>query len=321
MTRMDVKIDAAEKRLEIEGRVARGEKVWLSVTLPELVADSSFLRARIRLAGRDVAMFPIGDGDQWTDEMLQDGSVKYTGQLNLNTVELEDAFHGMLDTAGMQCLLLVDYIGEDAALHAFGAFRMLNWVSSPEYGVEPGAPPIRIAEWAAETRARLDAISDNYEAFKVEARGGISTLNGKAEAGRLAIESLAAQVGRVVVQLANAVSDMTRLNERGDEFESAMSAMRSGFETALSSIRTSKQDALTFDDMPSAGSSNPVKSGGVYSAIAAHDAGEGSHLAKFNAKVDKSSFTQVAQLAASSTQAMIRDKLNEIIVKWNGVAQ
>ena len=40
-----------------------------------------------------------------------------------------------------------------------------------------------------------------------------------------------------------------------------------------------KQDTLDFDDMPTAGSSNPVKSGGVYTAIANISTGGGGGVA------------------------------------------
>lgn len=42
----------------------------------------------------------------------------------------------------------------------------------------------------------------------------------------------------------------------------------SHFWDAIKAALKGKQDNLTFDDMPKAGSSNPVKSGGVYTAIA-----------------------------------------------------
>ena len=49
------------------------------------------------------------------------------------------------------------------------------------------------------------------------------------------------------------------LNENFDEIDSQMRANADGL--------TRKQNALTFDDEPTAGSNNPVKSGGVYSAL------------------------------------------------------
>jgi hypothetical protein len=60
--------------------------------------------------------------------------------------------------------------------------------------------------------------------------------------------------------------DIGNENDNMDTLDTAVSTNATNI-TALQTAMAGKQNTLTFDNVPTANSSNPVKSGGVYSAI------------------------------------------------------
>ncbi len=60
--------------------------------------------------------------------------------------------------------------------------------------------------------------------------------------------------------------DIENENDNMDTLDAAVSANATNI-TALQTAMAGKQNTLTFDNVPTENSSNPVKSGGVYSAI------------------------------------------------------
>lgn len=88
-------------------------------------------------------------------------------------------------------------------------------------------------------------------------------------------------------------------------------AAKTKVEACLAALNTyigTKQDALTFDNVPSAGSDNPVKSGGVYNALA--EKADSADLAAVATSGDYSDLDNTPDLAAVATSGDYNDLNN-----------
>ena len=116
MTTLTITPDVAKKKLKLVGKVATGEKVFVTV-LGFGDVDAENLRVRVAYGGCTVGMFPLDDGDAWA---VDGADLNCT--LNLNT---EQAAH--------YCKLgaPVDVLLEDTEIpQLYGAadFQLLPWI-------------------------------------------------------------------------------------------------------------------------------------------------------------------------------------------------
>ena len=93
-------------------------------------------------------------------------------------------------------------------------------------------------------------------------------------------------IDSVKESVANQESDITNLQESVTNNTNEISAVKGSVET----LQTSKQDALTFDSTPTAGSQNPVTSDGIKKAIDAGGGGGGTGESQFTEFVFNKSF-------------------------------
>lgn len=176
MSKLSVKVFAADKTLDVDGEVAVGEQVAVAVEFEDVVvADASTMRLRVRHMNADVAVFPLvlpdpeagTEGDAWTPDATAPAGTRWTATLNLNTVQLRAAFGARpCDGASIGALLMVDCFAEGgAALHALGKTRIRWWDANETITGIDGAPdPVDIGEWATEIAERMtDAESDIAE--------------------------------------------------------------------------------------------------------------------------------------------------------------
>ena len=115
----------------------------------------------------------------------------------------------------------------------------------------------------------IDNVQDDYErdvtgqfnAFKTSVESEFGTLQTNIET----------EFGTLQASVENALGDLqTEFGELETELDNKFDVLQTNVETALDNLATSiqgKQDTLTFDSTPTENSTNPVTSGGVYSAL------------------------------------------------------
>lgn len=105
-----------------------------------------------------------------------------------------------------------------------------------------------MAEYNAFSESGLNALLSAIKAVRVKA----DELSSASSAASSDIQELAAQMVSVLADVEGCLNQLNQVKADTEAVENALAA---------------KQDKLTFDSAPKSGSSNPVTSGGVYTAI------------------------------------------------------
>lgn len=250
MTELTITPKVADKTARFKGAVAAGEHVAVTIKggaewLDDDAGANLTLRVLDLVTGRTLAVFPrpsetLEDGDE-PDAWSATGDDLYC-ELNLNTTRMVDAARHMLrvpvlfvlgDTDAPRTLYFRDRYGVEFWPERVGddtPYDLDRW-------------PKQIDEWAEQVEAwstRLGAMK--LSAARTEAEGenpGKTTIT---------LNDGTAQTDTVVEILDGQVTPA--------QMNSAIAAMGS-----------TKQNTLTFDAIPTAGSDNPVKSRGVHGAV------------------------------------------------------
>lgn len=123
----------------ISGDIAVGEDVTVRIKdAANFINDG--LRLRIRHHGKEIAMFPLDDMDQW----VIDGE-DATCELSLRTVQAFYAFARRPDISHIKCTVIVDCTEPGVrTLNMAETIQVKNWPTEPS-----GSPqPIDIPQWA-----------------------------------------------------------------------------------------------------------------------------------------------------------------------------
>ena len=164
MTTLTIAPDLAKKRMRLDGVIAAGEKVAVTV---KGFGDKSVSNTRLRvISGREtIAMFPVPpkegeEADGWTVT-----GEDLTCELDLFTVQAEKA----TGCGCANCLFILDDI-EAATLYATKDHEVLKWIKRCGTDI-----PINLdgyADFVAQVREELDAfkgeMTDAWNAYKRE---------------------------------------------------------------------------------------------------------------------------------------------------------
>lgn len=121
--------------------------------------------------------------------------------------------------------------------------------------------------------AKASAAKASVEEVDTRLTAEIETVDGKADAAKTTAEGAAKKAGSAQTTAAAADNKANQAIEAANraliKSDEAIAAAGSAMERAVeaNTALESKQDKLTFDTRPTEGSSNPVTSGGVYTAI------------------------------------------------------
>lgn len=123
----------------VSGDIAVGEDVTVRIKDAADFIDDG-LRLRIRHHGKEIAMFPLDDTDQWLND---DGDA--VCELSMRTVQGFYAFARRPDISHIKCTVIVDCTEPGArTLNMAEAIQVNNWPTEPS-----GSPqPIDIPQWA-----------------------------------------------------------------------------------------------------------------------------------------------------------------------------
>lgn len=157
MTELKITPDAAKKRMRVEGRVAAGEKVAVTlVGFGEM--DKATTRLRVLFMNTLVAVAGGGAGAAWE----ADGE-DLAGVLDLNTVEAEQVTR----CCDANCLFILDDVSAGVRqLYATAEHEVMKWIKAP--GADVPTSLDGYADILAETR-------EEVEAFKTEIGGRLSS--------------------------------------------------------------------------------------------------------------------------------------------------
>ena len=157
MTELKITPDAAKKRMRVEGRVAAGEKVAVTlVGFGEM--DKATTRLRVLFMNTLVAVAGGGGSAAWE----ADGE-DLAGVLDLNTVEAEQVTR----CCDANCLFILDDVSAGVRqLYATAEHEVMKWIKAP--GADVPTSLDGYADILAETRADI-------EAFKTEIGGRLSS--------------------------------------------------------------------------------------------------------------------------------------------------
>lgn len=256
MTELTITPKVADKTARFKGTIAAGEHVAVTIKGgAEWIGTDSGANLTLRVldlvTGRTLAVFPrptetLDEGespDAWSTS-LEDANDLYC-ELNLNTNRMVAAARHMLRVPVMFVLGDTD---DPRTLYFRDRYEVEYWPErigdTVPYDLDKW--PKKIDEWTelvAGWTARLNGLK--LEAERTEAVG---TTPGKT---KITLNDGTAEEDTVVEILDGQVS--------ADQLASAVSELEDAIDE--------KQDALTFDDAPTANSANPVKSGGVKTAI------------------------------------------------------
>ena len=179
MTGLRITPDAARKRMRVEGRVAAGEKVAVTlVGFGEM--DTATTRLRVLVLNTLVAVAGGGGSAAWE----ADGE-DLAGVLDLNTVEAEQVTR----CCDANCLFILDDVSDGVRqLYATAEHEVMRWVKVP--GADVPTSLDGYADILAETRAEV-------EAFKTDIGGRLSAYQAELDAAladyREAMDARAAQ--------------------------------------------------------------------------------------------------------------------------------
>ena len=179
MTELRITPDAARKRMRVEGRVAAGEKVAVTlVGFGEM--DKATTRLRVLFMNTLVAVAGGGGSAAWE----ADGE-DLAGVLDLNTVEAEQVTR----CCDANCLFILDDVSAGVRqLYATAEHEVMRWVKIP--GADVPTSLDGYADILAETRAEV-------EAFKADIDGRLSAYQAELDAAlaeyREAMDARAAQ--------------------------------------------------------------------------------------------------------------------------------
>ena len=179
MTGLRITPDAARKRMRVEGRVAAGEKVAVTlVGFGEM--DTATTRLRVLFMNTLVAVAGGGGSAAWE----ADGE-DLAGVLDLNTVEAEQVTR----CCDANCLFILDDVSDGVRqLYATAEHEVMRWVKVP--GADVPTSLDGYADILAETRAEV-------EAFKTDIGGRLSAYQAELDAAladyREAMDARAAQ--------------------------------------------------------------------------------------------------------------------------------
>lgn len=164
MTELKITPDAAKKRMRVEGRVAAGEKVAVTlVGFGEM--DKATTRLRVLFMNTLVAVAGGGGSAAWE----ADGE-DLTGVLDLNTVEAEQVTR----CCDANCLFILDDVSAGVRqLYATAEHEVMKWIKAP--GADVPTSLDGYADILAETRAEV-------EAFKTEIGGRLSSYQAELDA-------------------------------------------------------------------------------------------------------------------------------------------
>lgn len=255
MTELIITPKVADKTARFKGTIAAGEHVAVTIKggaawLGDDNGANLSLRVLDLVTGRTLAVFPrpeetYGEDeeyvpDEWSTAGEDDGDLTCT--LNLNTLRMVAAARHMLRVPVMFVLGDTD---DPRTLYFRDRYEVEYWPErigdTTPYDLDKW--PKQIDEWAEQVEAwttRLGAMK--LSAVRTEAEGenpGKTTIT---------LNDGTAQADTVVEILDGQVTP--------EQMNAAIAAMGA-----------TKQNALTFDDIPTEDSDNPVKSGGVKAAI------------------------------------------------------
>lgn len=164
MTELKITPDAAKKRMRVEGRVAAGEKVAVTlVGFGEM--DKATTRLRVLFMNTLVAVAGGGGSAAWE----ADGE-DLTGVLDLNTVEAEQVTR----CCDANCLFILDDVSAGVRqLYATAEHEVMKWIKAP--GADVPTSLDGYADILAETR-------EEVEAFKTEIGGRLSSYQAELDA-------------------------------------------------------------------------------------------------------------------------------------------
>ena len=261
MTQLTITPKISDKTARFKGTIAAGEHVAVAIKggAEWIGADSGAnltLRVLDLVTGRTLAVFPYwteDNSEDWPDDVTSadawetsgDDNADLSCELNLNTLRMVAAARHMLRVPVMFVLGDTD---DPRTLYFRDRYEVEYWPErigdTVPYDLDKW--PKKIDEWTelvAGWTVRLNGLK--LEAERTEAVG---TTPGKT---KLTLNDGTAEEDTVVEILDGQVS--------ADQLASAVSELEDKIDD--------KQDALTFDDAPTENSANPVKSGGVKTAI------------------------------------------------------
>jgi hypothetical protein len=132
MTELLLKVDHATKKVTVQGKVAAGEDVALTLDMGAPVDDIDQVRVRLRHLGTDVAVFPWL-GEEWTEQTPGAEDGVYVGTWNTNTEELAAIFEDLPDRATHIFDVIVDQVPDDdetddtCVMYGIGKIRLQKW--------------------------------------------------------------------------------------------------------------------------------------------------------------------------------------------------
>lgn len=164
MTELKITPDAAKKRMRVEGRVAAGEKVAVTlVGFGEM--DKATTRLRVLFMNTLVAVAGGGGSAAW-----EANGEDLAGVLDLNTVEAEQVTR----CCDANCLFILDDVSAGVRqLYATAEHEVMKWIKAP--GADVPTSLDGYADILAETRAEV-------EAFKTEIGGRLSSYQAELDA-------------------------------------------------------------------------------------------------------------------------------------------
>lgn len=222
MTGLAIKVDHAAKTLQVTGSPAVNEDVSVSVEMGEEVADPDQLRLRVRHMGRDVAVFPFAEGDEWTVDEEKENA--YGCVLNLGTAQMQDLFAGLPDRASLPFDIVVDQVPEadpDGAddhyvLYGRGRVKVWNWNADMTVtDVDEGRRPVSMLD-ALDGKADRPATATAGNLAKVVDEGtegspkyGFGDSGFSVDAGRLSSSNSTIPTSAAVKAVADALAEAT----------------------------------------------------------------------------------------------------------------
>lgn len=249
MTTLTITPKIADKTARFKGAVAAGEHVAVTIKGgAEWIGTDNGANLTLRVldlvTGRTLAVFPrpeetyVEDEEYVPDEWgtAGDDDEDLTCTLNLNTLRMVNAARHMLR---VPVLFVLGDTDDPRTLHFRDRYEVEYWPErigdTTPYDLDKW--PKRIDEWAEQVAAwtsRMDNLA--LDAERVD--GGVKiTLN-----------------------------DGT-LDEPKEVMVNDGEVSRNEMNAAIATMGATKQDTLTFDAIPTEGSDNPVKSGGVHGAV------------------------------------------------------
>jgi len=252
MTELTITPKVADKTARFKGAVAAGEHVAVTIKggaewLGDDAGANLSLRVLDLVTGRTLAVFPYwteDNSEDWPDDVTSadawapatDDSNDLYCELNLNTTRMVDAARHMLRVPVMFVLGDTD---DPRTLYFRDRYEVEYWPErigdTVPYDLDKW--PKRIDEWAEQVAAwtsRMDNLA--LDAERVDGGAKITLNDGTLETPK-----------EVTV------------------YDGEVS--RDEMNTAIAAMGATKQNMLTFDDIPTEESDNPVKSGGVYGAV------------------------------------------------------